>query len=128
MNLRNTLITVALIGGLISGPWTLQTASLSQLPIQWSDLLFVFFGCAFATFFVLGLQVLFRNVRGLQNGWRFFAIISIYLLGSGISAAIIGVINNNTLPYVFLFLVIGVGITMGVLLCRILFASKLTNT
>jgi hypothetical protein len=127
MNIRNLLIAIALLAGLASGPSSLESAALSQPPLEWSDLAFVLVGCAVALLLVLGFQALIGNNKALSWGWAFFAFAAIYLIATGASAAAFSVSNGSVGPYSFLFLALGAGSTVGLSIIKLAFASRFKN-
>ena len=127
MNTRNVLIAVALVLGFVSGPSSLESAALSEPPLQWSDLAFVFVGCAFALLLVLGFQGTVGNPKALRWGWSFFGLGSIYALGAGISALAVSLSRAESAPHSFLFLSIGAGMLVGTAVVRRLFARTFEN-
>lgn len=130
MRLQRILIIVAVIIGLVSGPWILESASLSQPPIQWVDIPFILFGCIVGLPFVLGLQVLMGNLKMAYSYWRFFALSGLFLLATGLSAFITAIFTVGVQPHALLFLTMGIGICMATFICQFIFGGKwahLTN-
>ena len=65
------------------------------------------------------------NSRAALFASRAFRAIGIYFVGAGISTAIWEtVFGGGTVPYAFMFLVMGLGTSAGVTVCQLLFASK----
>jgi len=127
MNIRNLLIAVALVAGFVSGPSSLESAALSQPPLEWRDLAFVFIGCAVALFLVLGFQALLGNNKALRWGWSFFAFATIYLSATGASAAAFSIPNAGLGPHSFLFLVMGFGSAVGLAIIKLAFPRRFNN-
>lgn len=127
MNVRTVLVVVALVAGLASGPSSLESAALSQPPLRWLDLAFVFAGCVFALPLVLGFQAAVGNNKALRWGWSFFALVAIYLVAAGASAAAMSVFRAEVAPYSFLFLVIGAGSAVGAAIVKLVFTRRLGN-
>ena len=127
MSIRTILVAIALLAGLASGPWSLDSATLSQPPLRWHDLVFAFVWCVLALLLVLGFQVLLRNDKALRQAWAFFALIAVYLVASGASAAAISMLRAEVAPYSFLFLAIGTGSAVGVVIAKLAFARRFEN-
>lgn len=121
---RTVLIGSGLaIFGLISGPSALNSAQMAQPPLDWSDLVIIFGGCGIGIFLVLGFQALVRQFRGLRWGWWIFGANAAFFLGAGISSLGIGLATGAEGAAPVLFLAIGLGISLGLALCRIFFRS-----
>ena len=127
MNTRVVLISLALLGGLLSGPSSLKSAALSQPPIQWGNLVFIFFGCALALPLVLGFQALVGNNKALRLGWSIFSLIAIFLVATGISASTTSLLQGTLLPHSLLFLTLGVGTILGAVATRTIFSKRFVN-
>ena len=127
MNARVTILTLAMLVGVASGPSSLESAANSQPPLQWADLAYIGIGCCLGLPFVLGFQALIGNMRALRIGWNFFAIGAVFFLGTGISALITALLRSVISPSSFLFLALGVGATAGVAASQLLFRNRLTN-
>ncbi len=130
MNIQRTLLIVAVVGGLLSGPWYLKSAALSKPPLQWTDLSFIFVGCIIGLLLVLGFQVLIGNIKAAFYGWRFFVLCGLFFLAVGISAFVTALFGVGLTPVAFLFFTMGVGICLAGLLCKYFFSKKwshLTN-
>lgn len=122
---RTVLYSIALIAGLLSGPWSLQSAAQSQPPLSWDALLFVFIGCAVGLVLVIGFQMVIGNYKAGRMAVRLFRGIGIYFLGAGVTGAIWSVIFGlGAVPHAFMFLVMGLGVIAGVTVCHLVFASK----
>lgn len=119
-------ITAAItsILGFATGPISLQTAAMSRPPIDQSALVVILLGTALGLPFVLGIQAARKDSRPFAFFWYLFAVGAIYLLSTGLSAAITSMIAGAVSPHSFLFVVMGIGMSLGLLACRKLFASK----
>ena len=121
---RTKLIGIGLAAiGLISGPYALRSAQMAQPPLGWSDLVFIFVGCIVGIFLVLGFQALARNSRAVRWGWLLFGANAVFFVGAGVSSLITGLVVGSEGPSSVMFLVIGVGISVGLALCRFCFRS-----
>ncbi|RRR98824.1 hypothetical protein EIP75_23915 [Aquabacterium soli] len=127
MNTRVVLVSLALLVGLFSGPSSLESAGLSQPPVQWSDLAFIFFGSTIALPVVLGFQALVGNNKALRLGWSIFSLIAIFLVATGISAGATALLQGTLFPHSFLFLVLGLGTLLGAVLTRTIFSQRFAN-
>ena len=78
MNTRIVLLAVAALAGLLSGPYSLESAAQSEPPIEWPSLAFAFAGCLAAIPIVLGLQAALGNDKALRWGWLFFLVAATY--------------------------------------------------
>ena len=124
MNIQRVLLIVAVIGGLVSGPWSLESAALSQPPIQWSDIPLILFGCLFGLLFVLGFQVAIGNLKAAYYGWQLFKLNGFFFLAAGVSAFATALFGSGLSPSAFLFFTIGAGICLATILCKALFSKK----
>lgn len=122
---KKALVAIAMaVFGLATGPTSLQAAAASRPPIDQFALIFILFALVLGPIFTLGLQAARKDPKPLIYGWYFFAACAIYFLATGLSAAGVALLSGSASPHVFLFLVMGVGISLGLLACRKLFASK----
>lgn len=124
MKLHRILVIAVVILSLISGPWILASASLSQPPIQWADIPVILFGCIIGLLFVLGLQVLIGNLKAAYFFWRFFTLSGLFFLTAGLSAFITALFSVGLQPYAFLFLTMGIGICVAAFICQFVFGGK----
>lgn len=125
MILRIVLYSIALVVGLVSGPWSLQSTAQSEPPLTWAALPIVFVGSVVGIVFVIGFQMVVGNSRAALFASRAFRTIGIYFAGAGFTAAIWAmVLGGGAVPHAFMFLVMGFGVSVGVTVCQILFASK----
>jgi hypothetical protein len=122
---RIVLYSIALVVGLASGPWSLQSTAQSEPPLTWAVLPIVFIGCVVGIVFVIGFQMLVSNSRAALFASRAFRAIGIYLAGAGFTAGIWAMVfGGGAVPHAFMFLVMGFGVSAGVSFCQLLFASK----
>jgi hypothetical protein len=121
---RTKLIGMGLaVIGLVSGPYALRSAQLAQPPLGWPDLAFIFAGSIVGIVLVLGFQALLRNPRAVRWGWLLFGANAAFFVGAGVSSLITSLVIGNGGPSSVMFLVIGVGISTGLVLCRYCFRS-----
>ena len=118
------LSVIAVITGLVSGPWALESAQAAQPPITWADIPFVFIGSAVGVFFVVGFQVLIGKQGPARFASWFFGIVGIYTASSGISALIAAHIGAGIGPNALFFLSIGIGVIVGALLAGAMYRAK----
>src|SRR2546422_11507847 len=104
MQVARILVASAVAVGLVSGPWSLESASVSEPPIRWGDLAFIFFGCIIALPLLFGFQAAMGRVRGMRFFWWFFALTSVYFLATGVSAIVIAAAGHALGPHAFMFL------------------------
>jgi predicted tellurium resistance membrane protein TerC len=124
MNIQRILMILTVIGGLVSGPSSLESAALSQPPIQWSDMPIFFFGCLISLLFVLWFQVVIGNLKAAYYFWQFFVFCGLFFLASGVSAFVTAEFGAGLSPDAFLFLIIGAGICFSTFICKLLFSKK----
>lgn len=125
MNIRSVLIVVALVVGLALGPSALSSAAAAQPPVRWNDLAFILVGSAIAVFLVLAFQVLLRNYKAFTYGWSAFALLAINVVATGISALATSVLTGGIQPHSLMFLVVGAGMSLAVVLLRAAFRGRL---
>lgn len=113
---NKTLFNIAafVLGG-VFGSSVLQTAQITDPPINWEDIPFIFFGSAFGVIFVLGIQILRRDPRWAHWGIRIFTPITLFVLGAGSVAVTISALGSGIIPASLVFLSAGVGLLVGVL-------------
>lgn len=111
MKLRDVLLLGALALGLLCGPSALESAAASVPPIRRADLSFLFFGSAVAGLFVPGFQVLRADARHGRLALRFFALMSVWLVGTGSSALITATFLGDVQAHAFVFLVVSIGLS-----------------
>ncbi len=122
---RIVLYSIALIVGLVSGPWSLQSTAQSEPPLTWAVLPIVFVGCVVGIVFAVGFQMVAGNSRAALFASRAFRAIGIYFAGAGFTAGIWEMVfGGGAVPHAFIFLVMGFGVSVGVTVCHLLFASK----
>lgn len=124
MNLQRILLLASVILGIISGPWALESASLSQPPIQWADIPFILFGCIVGLLFLLGFQVLIGNLKAAYFFWQFFALLGYFFLATGFSAFSTALFSVGLQPHAFLFLTIGIGVCLAAFVGQFAFGGK----
>lgn len=127
MNTRIALLAVAALAGLLSGPYSLESAAQSEPPIEWDSLAFAFAGCLAAIPIVLGLQAALGNDKALRWGWLFFLVAATYFTLAGVGAVVVSAAGSGVVPHSFLFLVIGLASLAGLAIVKRVFASRFTN-
>ena len=129
MGTRVTLILsgIAVLSGLVGGPWALDVAAQSRPPLRWSDLGFIGIGTGLGVFLVVGLQAVLGNALAVRTAWRFFFLAALHFFGLGVSAAVAGLTSQLFEPSSFLFLVMGISCIIGVAALRLVFARRITS-
>ena len=127
MNTRIALLIVAALVGVISGPYSLESAAQGAPSIEWDSLAFAFAGCLAAILVVLGLQAALGNDKALRWGWLFFLVAATYFTGAGIGAVVVSALGPGVVPHSFLFLVMGLASLAGLAVVKRVFASRFTN-
>jgi len=117
----------AFVVGVFMGPYALSSAKAAQPPIDWQAIQLAFVGCIIGSIFVLGIQVLRKDPKYGRFALGLFAPLSIFVLGSGFSAAVTDAISSEIGPSSFFFVVIGVGLLTGTLFSGVIFRAKFRN-
>jgi hypothetical protein len=112
---------LAVVIGILSGPWVLDSARAARPPIEWGDLPTVFVASAVSILAVVGFQALLRKPDGVRMAYRFFGLGSAYFAASGISAWGGSLMQHQTGPHTVFILTIGVGALVGVILCKVVY-------
>ncbi|QDK44848.1 hypothetical protein DOM22_06565 [Bdellovibrio sp. ZAP7] len=112
------LLAVVFVAGLMSGSETLDSVESSRPPMTWQAVGILFLFGIFAMCFVLGIQILIKNSKGLKYGWKGFYIISFYLMGSGIGATAVAITRNSFGPAAVVFISVAAGIGVGLLILK----------
>ena len=118
------LSAVAVIAGLVVGPWALEAAQAARPPIDWSDIPFVFVGSAVGVLFVVGLQVLMGKQGPARFASWFFGIIGMHVASSGVSAVVIAAFRGGVGPSALLFTSVGIGTIVGALFAGVAYRAK----
>ena len=127
MNRDRAIAAVAFLAGVVSGPWALESARAAQPPIQWSDVPFVAIMSFVGILFVIGMQVAMRQAKGAKLAWGFMAACGMYCLASGVSAAATALIGESFDAASLLFLAIGLGVTAGAVLSKVVFGASIAT-
>lgn len=115
---------VALVIGGAIGPSALASTRAAQPPIDWHTVPFVLVGCFIGTVFVIGIQILRRDPKYGRWALGLFMPFSMFALGLGLAALIVGAIQGEFGPAIFLFMSVGIGLIVGVLLSRVAYRVK----
>jgi len=124
MRTVQVLSIVAVISGLMLGPWALQSSQAASPPFSWSDIPFVFVGSAIGVLFVVGFQVLMGKQGPARVASWFFGIIGIHVASSGVSAAVVAALRDDVGPGALLMVSVGTGTIMGALLAGMAYRAK----
>ena len=124
MKLKRNINIFAAVMGVVLGPSSLITANASQPPLTWESIGVILFGCFFGGMLVIGIQVLRKNPKYGKYALTFFEPISIFTLGSGIGAAIYSIYIGIFGPSSMLFLAVGVGLLISVVVLNVLYRAK----
>ena len=112
-----------IIGGVL-GPSALVSVKSAQPPIDWSSILFAFFGCVIGTIFIIGIQIFRKDPKYAYWSLYILIPISMFVVGSGIGAIITGAIHADFNPATFFFIATGVGLLIGVLFSGVFYRVK----
>ena len=115
---------MALIIGGFLGPSALVSAKSAQPPMDWHAILFALLGCIIGTIFVIGIQIFRKDKKYGYWALCIFMPVSMFVLGLGVGAIITGAIRVDFDPATFLFISIGVGLLLGVLLSGVVYRVK----
>lgn len=127
MNKRKVILIVAFLLGLIAGPSMLMSARAAVPPIDWNAIPFVVIGSIVGAFFIIGIQIARKNHKPAKFILRVFVAISTAILGSGISAFVISVINYGVIPSGVFIAAWGIGLAVGVALSYVLYRLRYRN-
>ena len=127
MKIWRWIIIGALVAGALSGPSALEAGAAAQPPIEWPDIPFVFFGGAFGMLFVIGIQLFRHDSKPSLWALYFFGPVSLWLVTSGLSAAVLAIVRGSVAPFAFLFFAGGAGALLGVWACWLMFRRRFKN-
>jgi len=116
--------STALVAGTAGGPSALVAANAAQPPIVWDVIPFLFIGCVVGTVFVIGLQIVRSTPTYGRVALRVFEPLSALVLGSGLSALVAAFIAKDLGPASALFLAVGIGLAVGVVVASLLFNAR----
>lgn len=132
--IKIALLIVFLIVGIVEGPATQQSVP----PMTLLGLLMIFLGLIVGLQFIIGVQVinpksdkLWRNPSWEENPFQlkqplqFFHFVGFSSICFGISSLIIfGVTQKGYIYETLIPLVMGIGIILGIFVCKLLFKKK----
>lgn len=121
------IILGTLIAGVLSGPSALEVGAATQPQIEWPDIPFAFFGSAFGIVFVIGVQLFRRDSKPSLWGLYFFALVSLWFVTSGLSAAILAIVRGSVAPSSFIIFAVGAGALLGVWASWLMFRRRFKN-
>jgi len=127
MNTRKVINIVAIAAGLILGPSSLSSAKAAQPPLTWESILFALVGSIVAGIIVIGFQIIRKNKKYGYTALRFFEPIAIFVLCSGITAFGYSVFLNEIIPPSVLFLALGVGLILSVVVSSVIYKLRFKN-
>ncbi len=122
-NIKILLIILAVSFGLFTGQLGLDIANGSQPPLDWTSIQFISVGACFGVIFVLGIQALIHNKRGVFYGWWLIFICSLYFLGAGLSVLVISIRRGVVGPQDIVFILIACSCLCGLLVTRKIFRT-----
>ena len=120
---RLIFVAVAVLG-LACGPAVLRAAGEARPPIRWNDIPFAVFGSFVGGLLVIGMQLFRSDPRPSQWAIRLFGPASVWMLASGVSAAIFALATTGLVPHALLFLGVGFGLLLGVFICHAIHMRK----
>jgi hypothetical protein len=124
---QKVFLVLAIVAGVLSGPWALEGAAASNPPVDWGGLAFMCVGSVFALPSVLGIQVAVRNNKCLQMGWSFFLLASTYMMASGLSALALSVVRGNVGPHSFLIAGASIASFAGLAISKTIYARRFSD-
>ena len=124
MNQRWMVMASALVAGALSGPAMLHSAGLANPPLDCSDLGFIFAGSTVCLPLMLGFQAVTGKHRTLHSASSFFAVVAVFLLAGGVSAAASALSMRQLSPSTFMFLLVGLGLSLGVVAVKAILRAR----
>ena len=103
----------------------IASAAASDPPISWNDLPWIAVAVAVATFAVFGLQAALGRRRALRWGWVSFRAAAVYFAFTGLSGCAIAAWEARPAAQGLLFVVVSVGMALGLGAVRIVFRRLL---
>lgn len=125
MNRENAIAALVVLIGFASGPSALESARAAQPPIEWLHVPFSAVMSFVGILIVIGMQVALHQPKGAKLAWGFMMVGGIYCLASGFSAAAIAIVGTAFDPAALLFLAVGVGMTSGAVLSKVVFRASI---
>lgn len=122
MSMRNILMIISFVAGMVTEPFMMFSIMRSRPPIGWTSLALISVGSAIAVFIVLGFQGLIGNQQKLHLWLNYFALIVIYFFGVGLVAFILELIKLRIQPYSVFFLVMAAGLGLGLYAIKLVYA------
>lgn len=121
MKSRKPVLIAVFVLGLMAGPSALESARSAVLPIDWNAIPFVLIGAIVGMLFVLGMQIAGRNPKPAHFAIQAFKVISVGVLGAGLSALAVSASKYGWVPSGFFVAALGGGLLTGVALAAVLF-------
>lgn len=124
---RKTLSALIVLWGISDGESLLTSFQTGEPALGWGEIGALFIFGIVAICFLLGIQVLTKNQKGIYYGWHGFLFLSIYTLSSGTAAFAWSLWKNSFGPEALIFVAVSLGMFIGVFLTRGLVAGKTSS-
>ena len=126
MNVHKSVNIVAVAAGLILG-LLIPPSEVTQPPLQWDHMPFLFFGSIFVMLFTAGIQLMRKNPKYSKTMLIIFIPLSILVFSMGVGIFVSAIYFNELNPYKILYLAIGAGLLIGVGISTMIFKAKFQN-
>ncbi|MFB3081443.1 MAG: hypothetical protein ACE1Y1_06705 [Nitrosomonadaceae bacterium] len=113
--------------GLILGSYALSSANAAQPTLDWRAIILTLSCTPFAFLFVVGIQLIRKDPKYSKSMITIFKPLSVLLLGVGIGALATGFYYGELGPSSYFYLVIGVGLLMGVFVANLIYKVRFAN-
>lgn len=113
--------------GLILGSYALSSANAAQPTLDWRAIILTLSCTPFAFLFVVGIQLIRKDPKYSKSMITIFTPLSVLLLGAGIGALATGFYYGELGPSSYFYLVIGVGLLMGVFVANLIYKVRFAN-
>ncbi len=113
--------------GLILGSYALSSANAAQPTLDWRAIILTLSCTPFAFLFVAGIQLIRKDPKYSKSMITIFTPLSVLLLGAGIGALATGFYYGELGPSSYFYLVIGVGLLMGVFVANLIYKVRFAN-
>lgn len=112
-----------IVAGLMSGQHALESARQASPALSWLSIAVVYLGSVVGVVLVVGFQALRNDRRFGQIAFFSMSLITTYFLSAGLSATFYA---QGLSPASLLFVAVGSGSTVGLLLARFIYRARRT--
>jgi len=113
--------------GLILGSYALSSANAAQPTLDWRAIILTLSCTPFSFLFLAGIQLIRKDPKYSKSMITIFTPLSVLLLGAGIGALATGFYYGELGPSSYFYLVIGVGLLMGVFVANLIYKVRFAN-